>query len=370
MYSRFHVQKGSNTMNKSPMNKNSNKKTKNLVWQPKVSAPVATAQKQGFPTGKQDNRTRRVINSELVGSINGTTTFAATVYRVNPGMPATFPWLSVQAAEWQQYRFNSLQFRYVTRTATSTVGSVILSPDYNPNDLSPTTEAQATNTEGAVEDAVWKDLVCRLDPKAMHPNGPRKQIRSTAVAGDLNNYDVAKFSVCTTEEANTNAIGKLWVDYDVELSVPQNSPSDSSGSTSLYEASKAASQGFTTTVGAALQWDAPVYDPLGFGTAASGVFTPPSGTYLLSASLVIADSATERFSGTIAVQKNSAALTVPCVGQWDTTPQANGSVLTIPISCVITCNGTDTIRLFGTMTGAAGTLTFNGSTSRIQFQAV
>jgi hypothetical protein len=142
---------------------------------------------------------------------------------LNPGLAATFPWLSSQAQAWEEYRFNKLKFCYYTRTGSSTPGSVQLVPDYDAADAAPATEQIASSFQDVVEDAPWKNLECQLASQAMFPMGPRKFIRSGALAAnlDIKTYDAGQLFICTTDGTAVNW-GKLWVEYDVELSVPAN----------------------------------------------------------------------------------------------------------------------------------------------------
>ncbi len=334
------------------------------------SAPVAVSSAQRFPlkAGTNVRRSWRFQNSELISSVSGTVAFNAVKYPVNPGLSGTFPWLSTEAAKWEQYRFHKLQFRYVTRTSTATVGSVILSPDYNVRDAAPTTEVAATDTQDAVEDSVWKEITCVLDPAAMFPQGPRKLLRSANIAGDANLYDVANFYLCTVEEAGTDAIGKLWVDYDVEFFVPQNSPSDSTAPTATSICYMAAAQTFTNAVAATLNPDNFSYDPLGIGNDSSGVFTPGAGSYLISLQLGVRDTSSETFTGTIELQKNSGTISPYSVVVWAVAGVASA---TVPIQgfWLANCNGTDTLRFRITMGGAAGTLSVLGDTVVITFRS-
>jgi hypothetical protein len=334
---------------------------------PVEAAPVALAQRQKFPSASAQ-QPRRIVNSELIQSINGSVSFTANRFVVNPGLAATFPWLSVIAADWQQYRFHRLQFRYVTRAATSQAGSVILSPDYNPIDIPPSTEARASNTMDAVEDVVWKEITCPLTPSAMFPIGPRKQIRSTNVAGDLQAFDACRFYLCTVEQADTTAIGKLWVDYDVELYVPQNSASVATAPQKSSEFVRATAQTFTTTVGAALDFDnaATNFDPLGIGNDASGVFTPAAGTYLVFFTATFADSnASDKSEVNVEIQKNSASLTNPAIQYQAVYNAAAPAQTSLSVWGFVTCNGTDTVRVWVTFTSATGTLTSVANTPRL-----
>jgi hypothetical protein len=315
-------------------------------------------------------RSHRFTNSELVGSVLGSVAFAATKYPVNPGMSGSFPWLSVEASKWEQYVFHKLRYRFVTRTSTATTGSVILSPDYNVRDLRPTTEEQATDTQDAVEDAVWKELVCVLDPRAMFPSGPRKLVRSANVAGDANLYDAANFYVCTVEEANADAIGKLWVDYDVELFVPQNSPNDgSAGSTITTYGGRASAQSFTTATPAPVQFDAQTYDPLGIGAASTGVFDPAAGTYKIDFEGIFKDTSAETFTVLVEMFKNGAALAPQARSQSIVSSPASGQT-SVFLTCVASFDGgTDQFQVQVTLTGAAGTLTLIANSAQLFWQS-
>jgi hypothetical protein len=308
------------------------------------------------PKVSRSARGLRVVHREFISNIANTNgALGVTKFALNPGLAATFPWLAVQAADWDQYTFHRLKFMYVTRSATTETGSVLLSPDYDAADISPTTEAQISAYQDTVEDAPWKDQVCVLDPLAMHPNGPRKFIRSGRPYGDIKAYDAGNLFVGTIGNS-TNSIGKLWVEYDVEFFVPQLGAAQSSGpeGTSLY--ARAAAQTFTTATPANQDFDAATFDPIGFGADAAGVFTPPAGSYLVSYGASFSDATSESFIVSVQLQKNG--VTLPGGIQTARSPAAGSAeFLQISAATVFTANGTDTFQVLITATGAAGVLT-------------
>jgi len=183
-------------------------------------AAYATTLRSGKPLFLRASYDRsRIRHRELLSAVAGTTTFTANAFSVNPGIAATFPWLSTQAVGWEKYRFTRLAFCYYTRAPTSTQGSILLAPDYDAADAAPATETIAASYNGAVEDAVWKDTCCELDPKLFR----ELFIRTTTLAAnlDIKTYDTATFFMCTTDATAASPIGKLWVEYDVELINPQ-----------------------------------------------------------------------------------------------------------------------------------------------------
>jgi hypothetical protein len=146
----------------------------------------------------------------------------ANQFSLNPGLPASFPWLSAQAQGWERYRFNKLKFCYYTRTGANVPGSVQLVPDYDAADPAPVSEQVASSYEDVEEDAPWKDIECELRPAALHALGPSKFIRQGVLAAnqDIKTYDAGTFFLCTTDGTAVNW-GKLWVEYDVTLMTPQ-----------------------------------------------------------------------------------------------------------------------------------------------------
>lgn len=209
------------------------KKKKPKIQRPRVAKVSKPSFQGGIPVAYSSRQNARlgqgkqhvVAASELLASVNGSVDFVSTKFPLNPGLATVFPRLSKEAAVWQHYRFKKLSFRYVTRSSTNTAGSVILSPSYNPAEIAPSNETEASNTAQAVEDVTWsKEITCRLKPGSMYPMGPKKQVRYFNIPGDLNVYDVGNLYVCTKGQLDATEIGKLWVDYEVEFYIPQSTP--------------------------------------------------------------------------------------------------------------------------------------------------
>jgi len=327
-----------------------------------IAAPVSygTLVRTGRPNSKTTGTSRNIQFRELVlSAVAGSTTFTIqSTLALNPGVAATFPRLAAEAQLWQQYRFNSLRFEWVPFAATSTAGDIMLSPNYDASQPPPVNETQASDNYGACISSVYAPFTCVLDPAAMMGSGPRRWIRSTNIAGDIKTFDVGKLFVISNNESGTSTVGKLYVEYDVDLFLPQNTPADSSNSqqTSFY--SRATAQTFTTTVASNLDFDAAQFDPLGFGADVAGVYTPAAGCYRISTVVAFNDSANEEYIVTYQYLKNSSALASPIIAFHRASGAgASGSRCTIPLAGVISFNGSDTFAISVTMTGAAGTLT-------------
>lgn len=191
-------------------------------------AAYASGQVSVAPSINMGNNGRscRVRHRELVSSITGTVAFTVSdTLALNPGLAASFPWLSTMAQSWERYRFNRLAFRFYTRTGTNVPGSVMLVPDYDAADSAPATEQVASAFQDVAEDAPWKDISCNLPSRNLNGSFPEHYVRTAALATnqDVKTYDVGQLFVCTVD-GTAVAWGKLWVEYDIEFFIPQLPP--------------------------------------------------------------------------------------------------------------------------------------------------
>jgi hypothetical protein len=331
-------------------------------------AANAVSQVQEFQVDTNYGRRKsyRFKNSELLQSLNGSADFsAATVLQINPGLPETFPWLHREAKNWEYYRFHSFCIRYVTRSATTDRGSVIISPDYSVEDSPPNSEVSATDTQDAVEDVVWKQLCCRLDPKAMYPAGKeqRKIVRDGNVYGDKNLFDSAAVYVCTIGEADSSQIGKIWADYDVEFFVPQNSPDDHTQpqSISFFLSSVQSWAAGDPTLN--LLWQSATKDALHIGDAPLGVFTPPAGYYVVTIHQVFY-AASDDCAYSVRILRNGVAIGI--YRYRDQVDQAEAG--TTAMQFAFNANGTDTFAFELTVSTLLGTLSTVSSEGMIIWQ--
>jgi hypothetical protein len=261
---------------------------KSSLGQPVMAAPVAYSSptQNNRPQITNGAKSSRIVHRELVSTISGTTSFGSVAFSLNPGLAATFPWLSTVASSYEQYHFRKLRFHYVTRTSTATTGSILLAPEYDPADTVPSTEVDLAMMAGAREDVSWRDIVIDFVVADMFPMGPRKFTRSGSLASnlDIKTYDAGQLIVGTTDFANTNAVGKLWVEYDIDLFVPQNPGASAAaatgGAVSAYTITS--NQSVSTGVAEIIAWDAAYYDVLGL-TNNSGALTLPTGAYFVTA---------------------------------------------------------------------------------------
>jgi len=250
-----------------------------------VAAAYSSSYSGNAPRITQTPKSCRVIHRELISSVAGTSAFTVGAqFELNPGVPATFPWLALMAQGWEQYEFNSLKFHYVTRTGTNVPGSVMLVPDYDAADSAPADEATASSYQDCIEDAPWKDIVCVLRKSSMNVRQQRHFVRQVALAAnlDIKTYDVGKFFVLTVD-GTAVSWGKLWVEYDVTFYIPQLPAAGAGpfgGGIISVGASETAANPFGT---------APAVDPQAKGismNAASVLTIENPGDYIITADFV------------------------------------------------------------------------------------
>lgn len=147
-------------------------------------------------------------------------------YVLNPSNPTLFPWLSTIALKYETYRFLSLRFVYVARTSATTTGSVILSPEYDPDDPPPADLQAALTSANSIESVPWTDAKVNLPSTRLHSDTPRKfNRRFLDTSPASSKYDAGIMHFATEGINTTSTIGHIWVEYSVSLETPQLSAS-------------------------------------------------------------------------------------------------------------------------------------------------
>lgn len=208
-----------------PKKKAGKKKNAGNSQRQQPKAPVAIGTVARVPRPKIEhtkNGKCQVRHSELVGDINGTTAFTTSTYPINAGLSNIFVWLSSLALNYESYKFRKLRFRYIPACATTQVGFVYFAIEYDSSDSSPTSEQQLATYDGCVYGSPWvghDNISSKMNLTKRNSYFARAgTLPSTA---DINLYDTGYLIVATVGNGGTPALGKLWVDYEVELSTPQ-----------------------------------------------------------------------------------------------------------------------------------------------------
>jgi hypothetical protein len=163
-------------------------------------------------------------NEEYIGVVSGAgaDTFAAEGYAVQPANPTIFPWLSQIAGLYQKYRFRHLAFWYRPLVGvfdgSATQGRVGLAMDMDAlaDDLPNITAANLLDPN--VSGVLTQTLELPIDTRHIGPRYCRTGV--TPPGSDIKSYDAGKLFFFSYDTSDTDQIGELHVEYEVELIGP------------------------------------------------------------------------------------------------------------------------------------------------------
>lgn len=209
-------------------------------------AYIATSNTQKS-RGLNPSLMRTGMKSELLGTFSSSSPANFEVkkrLRINPLSRDTFQWLPTIAQNFESYKFHYLRVRYETRCSTSSSGSIVISPSYDAADSNAqsATEALLYQNKDTVDFSVWKSHSCVLRPAAMNrlykSHTCMSDERYANSKQDQKTVDAAQVFICLDGVAAGNAVGKIFLDYDVEFFEP-HSPTEpvNQGGAIVYETS-------------------------------------------------------------------------------------------------------------------------------------
>jgi hypothetical protein len=193
----------------------------------KSNSLMGSNQIPSFGSNKNEVRIRHreylgdVISSSTAGAFN------IQSFEINPGVLASFPWLSqVCGASFQQYRLNGMVYEFRSMSAdalnstNTALGQVIMATDYDSKDNVFTTKQQMENTMFGVSCKPSSCMLHAIECARSQTSVSELYIRAGAVpsGADIRLYDIGRFSIATNGCQGTNVnLGELWCSYDVTL---------------------------------------------------------------------------------------------------------------------------------------------------------
>jgi len=166
---------------------------------------------------------------EYIGDVFSTTAFTTTNYNVNPGLSATFPYLSNIAQNFQEYKFRGLVFEFKSTSAdalnstNTALGQVILASQYRADAAAFINKEQMLNEMWSVSTKPSNNVLLPIecDPKE-NPFAIQYVRSGTVPSGqDEKLYDLCNLVVGTFGSQAAANVGELWATYEVELLKPQ-----------------------------------------------------------------------------------------------------------------------------------------------------
>jgi hypothetical protein len=178
-----------------------------------------------IPKFNSNKQTNIICHREYIGDISGTTAFTNRAYPLNPGMAATFPWLSTIAQNYQEYKFHGLIFEFrplITDFVTSGApGVVVMATNYNADAPVYISKQQMENSEYAVSVKPTENLMHGIECAVTQTVLPQLYTRSAVppAGQDLRLYDQGLFQFASQGNP-LQLLGELWVSYCVEFFKP------------------------------------------------------------------------------------------------------------------------------------------------------
>jgi hypothetical protein len=234
-----------------------------------------------IPLMHNTGQTVVVRHKEFIATVKGTSDFTVQhTFDINPGLRATFPWLSGVASNFQEYSIKGLVFHYIptsgnaVSSTNAALGSVMIQTSYRATEAAPASKIEILNEYWSNEVVPSETMVHPLECDPAENPFQVHYVRSASTpAGDTQlMYDLGRTFVATQGMQGTNDVGDIWVTYEVELKKPLIS-SSAIGSY-LYL------NNFTSTT-AATMFQNPNANPTGnlaLAFASSNTITFPVGT--------------------------------------------------------------------------------------------
>lgn len=181
------------------------------------------------PTFRSGGEGMRICHREFLSDVMGSVGFSNTVYPLNPGLITTFPWLSLLAANFEEYDFHGLVFEYRPSSGTavsatsSALGIVILATDYDAANVPFTNKQQMESYEFSTSTVPFTACIhpveCARGRNVL--NNLYTRTGSIPVNTDIRMYDAGNFQIAAVGMQSAYTVGELWVSYDVSLNKPR-----------------------------------------------------------------------------------------------------------------------------------------------------
>jgi hypothetical protein len=158
----------------------------------------------------------KVSHSEMITSVWMTNGFQCNSWIINPGR-SMFPWLSGWATAFDKWSIITMRVRYVPRTSTFSNGNVYIGYDYDVMDEPPSSEIALTQTCGIVSTTAYVSGYVNYEVS----RAPAKEMFTLLRNSPEDRWsDGGQLLVATSGSSGFYA-GTIWVDYVIELKIPQ-----------------------------------------------------------------------------------------------------------------------------------------------------
>jgi len=174
--------------------------------------------------GPDGRRGVRIQEREFIGTVYSTTTFTNKAYCINPGISSTFPWLSVIAQNFDEWKPNGMAFSFRSTSAAfngsnQSLGVVIGATEYDPIDTPFSSRVEMESSAYAVSGVASADWVHLIE---CDPSERGRMVLKTNATQTVStqasemDYHLGVFQIATDGQSTAGQVlGELWVSYDI-----------------------------------------------------------------------------------------------------------------------------------------------------------
>lgn len=166
-----------------------------------------------------------IAHREFVANLTGSVAFSNRTYRINPGNPQLFPWLSVIAENFAEYEMLGMVVEfiptsgYVTATSPS-LGVVVAATNYNVEEDPFSSKIAMESSEYSNSTLPATPMIHALECKSKSNITNKLYVSRGNAEGTPQLYDLGLLQIGTEGMPSAYVCGEIWVSYHVRLSRP------------------------------------------------------------------------------------------------------------------------------------------------------
>lgn len=158
-----------------------------------------------------------IRNTNQVTDLSSTSDFQVQTFQINPGLSKMFPALRRHANGFQSYKFTKLVLRYTPVCGTQFSGDISMAFATDANDPEPINMRELAQYPTLQSGSIREEMVMRIPNKATKLFTRAGEVPNT----DIKTYDMGKLFVATDLASDIIKIGRLWIEYEVQLFTPK-----------------------------------------------------------------------------------------------------------------------------------------------------
>lgn len=169
------------------------------------------------------------------------TPFTNTVYNINPGLTASFPWLANVAGRFEEYQLEGMLYEFKSMYSDAVVqtggslGTVVMATEYNASKPAFTSKIEMENYEFAMSSKPSVPMCHPIECNNKQSVLSQQYVRTNNAAlvnQDIKMYDFGTFQIASVGIPCTGqalSLGELWCTYQIKLLKPRISDYIDSG---------------------------------------------------------------------------------------------------------------------------------------------